>query len=211
MASNDPRYAAVNARSYPPLTRAQAFIAARQILAKLGAPNLCAVQGIDDASGAPMFPARSVLSNIFGRWTGWHRDQGRTCWASTKPTTGHHKGWGRLIHDVSHMLHEYRHPGERAHGGSHPGIEREVAECVDRNAMLERFNSKRAPRDRDAERAQRLAHMHARLARWITKRKRAEAAISKLTRSIKATERRASAAIKVGTTVSGAGVVARLT
>lgn len=31
-----------------------------------------------------------------------------------------------MIHDVSHMVHAYRHPKERHHGHLHPAIEREV-------------------------------------------------------------------------------------
>lgn len=188
MAHADPRYADVNARSYPPLTRVQSYVFAHQLLAKLGAPSLCAVQGIEDATGRPMFPARRVLMNIFSQYTGGSKRLGRTCWASTRPTTGHDKGWGRLIHDVSHMLQQYRHPGERPHGGSHSGIEKEVADCVDRNNMLERSQPK--ARDRDAERLLLLEHKRALVERWAAKERRAVNAQRKLLRQITALKRR---------------------
>lgn len=207
MASNDPRYAAVNARSYPPLTRLQSYVFAHQLLAKLGAPRHCAVQGIDELTGQGLFPARRVLMNIFSRYTGGSKRLGRTCWASTKPTTGHHKGWGRLIHDVSHMLHEYRHPSARPHAPGHDAIEREVADCVDRNGMLERSHPK--PRlDATQRRSSRMIAAQEKLLRWERKRKRAETAIKKLKRQLTAMNRRQAKAlnIEVGTPVTGAGV-----
>lgn len=188
---NDPRYAAVNERQYPPLTRAASFKAARNLLMKLGAPRHCAVQGIDDLTGNAMFPARRVLVRIFERYCPPNRHNfGRTCWAASKPTTGHDKGWGRLIHDVSHMLQEYRHPSERPHGGSHPGIEREVADCVDRNGMIEVYSSKSMTRDRAAERLELLAHKRELYARWDAKERRARRAKQKLLRQISAIKRR---------------------
>lgn len=186
--NEDPRYTEVNQRSYPPLTRKDAYQVARRLLRKLGSPTFCAVRDIKE-DGNPVLPSRVVLDNIFAFYIDHNTSKGRTCWASAKPTTGHDKGWGRLIHDVSHMLQQYRHPGERPHGGSHHSIEREVAMCVDTSGYIRAFTPQKI--NREAGRAARLIRQRARLDRWVAKRKRADTAIKKLTRTIKAAEQRA--------------------
>jgi hypothetical protein len=64
------------------------------------------------------------------------RYRARMCWASTKPTTGHHKGWGRMIHDASHRVFRWRHPSFKPHDGGHATLEREMAEYVMRKGWL---------------------------------------------------------------------------
>jgi hypothetical protein len=129
---------------------------------------------------------------IYHRYADRRDGWGRTCWASTKPTQGHDKGWGRLIHDLSHIIHEYRHPKERPHGPLHSGIEREVQQYVEAHGWL-------APQPESVKptlterRADRLASIEQRIARWERKHKRATRALAKLTRQRRAIERAAQA------------------
>jgi hypothetical protein len=100
-------------------------------------------------------------------------------WISTKPTTGHHKGWGRLIHDVSHIVFARRHPSFRPHDGGHAALEREVAEYVVAKGWLEPKPAKPEPDQRSI----RYARVCERLKKWESKAKRAETAIKKLRRA----------------------------
>lgn len=68
--------------------------------------------------------------------TAKNRGTARKCWASSKPTSGHHKGWGRMIHDASHKVFRYRHPSFRPHDGGHATLEREMAEYVMKKGWL---------------------------------------------------------------------------
>ena len=105
----------------------------------------------------------------------------RKCWLSPRPTTGHHRGWGRLIHDVSHWIFERRHPGFRPHAGGHARLEREIAAYVVGCGWLAGALVKaQPPTSRADELADRLARIEARIARWEGKRKRAETALRKL-------------------------------
>lgn len=179
---NDDRYADINNdREYPPLTRDAAHKAALRILRALGSPSLCAVRA-NVYGDATHLPTRKVLAGIYRRWTDGGKT-GRKCWASTKPTTGHDKGWGRLIHDVSHMLQQYRHPKLRPHDSTHHQIERDVQVYVEAQGMLSPTPKPTVQgRNSEAYRAARYVNVCERLKRWESKRKRAETAIRKLSR-----------------------------
>lgn len=108
---NDPRYAPVAAALpavLPPITRAEATRANRKLTRHFGRRAL----------GSP-----NQLWNVAPIRT-------RRCWVSPRPTTGHLRGWGRLIHDVAHIVFRHRHPSFRPHAGGHAQLEREVAEYV---------------------------------------------------------------------------------
>lgn len=54
----------------------------------------------------------------------------RRCWLSKTPTKGHWKGWGRLIHDVSHDIFGRIYPHKRPHDPLHAWYEAEIARYV---------------------------------------------------------------------------------
>jgi hypothetical protein len=120
----------------------------------------------------------------------------RACWLSPAPTRGsnHFKGWGRLIHDVSHRIFRRRHPSFRPHDGGHVTLEREIARYVVARGWLE---GKLKPRiahvkklTADERRALLLQRTRASLDRWQMKCRRAENAIKKLKRKEAALVRR---------------------
>lgn len=118
----------------------------------------------------------------------WQWHGGRRVWVSPRPTSGHHKGWGRLIHDVSHLVFAKRHPSFGPHDGGHATLEAEMAAYVVAKGWLAE-RKKLVPVARSVvhhERAKRN------LARWETKLKRATNAIRKLRRAISRHERRSS-------------------
>jgi hypothetical protein len=118
-----------NDRVYPPLSRIEAGEAARELIRVFGDPEDAAYRsGYSFAMGGPYAwrAKRSELRRILRWWTDGHKSGARRVWVSRVPTSGHDKGWGRLIHDVSHMIHKYRHPNQKPHGNLHPQIEREV-------------------------------------------------------------------------------------
>lgn len=117
-----------NDRVYPALSRLDAGVAAKVIIQALGSPQDAAPRSVYVGNGVwgIQNARRADLRRKLRSWTSGHKSGARRVWVSTKPTRGHHKGWGRLIHDVSHMLHAWRHPKERPHGHLHPAVEREV-------------------------------------------------------------------------------------
>lgn len=177
---DDPRYAALNSRVYPPLTRVEAHLVALKVLRKFGSPEDAAMR---ERHGIIRAAHRGELSTIYRRYT--HESGGRLgrmCWASTRSTTGHDKGWGRLIHDLSHMVHEYRHPGHRSHEHGHEAIELAISDWVTGSGLVgivlqKREKPKVTPGQR---RSLKLNSITERLAKWETKRKRAVNAIRKL-------------------------------
>jgi hypothetical protein len=176
MSASDPRYATVNdGRVYPALTRAEAHAVALRILYVFGDPSDAAVRPTGRNA------MRSDLRNIYETWTNGG-EAGRICWASRVPTSGHFKGWGRLIHDVSHMIHRYRHPGERPHGDSHYRIEADVLAWVDAELLKPAVVLVPAtPKlSRADERAIKYLRTVGAIARWERKFKRAETALRKL-------------------------------
>jgi len=177
--NNDPRYESINDRHYPPVTRAAILPHYLRLVRIFGALSDIPV-GVAEARGA-----RPIRSN---------RTRARTCWASTKPTTGHGKGWGRMIHDASHYVFEKRHPSARPHDGGHSRLEREMADYVATVGWIERAEAiKRAAKVKHGRPsyAERIEHTRALMARWERKAKRAGTALRKLKRRIRALERAA--------------------
>lgn len=178
----DERYTDINQKTYPPITRADAGRFALKIVRHFGSPNDAAYRSGFD--GVAIRPTRAELMRIYRRYADRRDRWGRTCWASTKATRDHHKGWGRLIHDVSHIIHEFRHPKERPHGPLHSGIEREVLRYVEAQGWLEPTKPIKSSLTLDQRRINKSINLQARLKRWETKHKRAITAIRKIKRSL---------------------------
>ena len=109
---NDQRYVPVEQAlpaELPAITREEADKACARIFRHFGAKALGGPNMLYDA-----------------RW----RRPTRRCWISPRPTKGHDKGWGRLIHDASHIIFRRRHPSFRPHDGGHARLEREIAQYV---------------------------------------------------------------------------------
>lgn len=192
----DPRYQPVEAAlpdPLPAISRAEAARAVAKIFARFG--------GLEHGSPDMKRPARN-------RYGAGRREGVRTCWISPKPTraSDHLKGWGRLIHDVSHDLFAQRCPRLPPHHNSHARLEAEIAAYAVAQGWL---SGKLAPKPKAApspaqKRADQLAGIDDKLARWRTKAKRAANAIRKLERQRKAQQRaiaKAQAAIAEGEAV----------
>lgn len=169
---HDPRYERVRAalpESLPPITRVEAERAARRLFRHFGAVAL----------GGPLM-----------RYPAKFNGRVRRCWISTKPTEGHLKGWGRLVHDVSHSIFRRRHPNFRPHAGGHATLEAEIAAFVVKQGWLEgTLQPKKSIVTSDEKRIARLAKIDAAMKRWRTKQKRAANALRKLERRRRATVR----------------------
>jgi len=183
----DPRYEDVNARSYRALTQGEARVFAAKLLRKFGSPSDAAMRAFDPGDGdtIAVAPKRTDLMRTFHRWYG--SSGTRRCWASTRPTTGHDRGFGRLIHDVSHVVHRFRHPKERPHGHLHSAIEREIADYV--QAQLWHLPSEPKVASLEERRAERLVRLIDRRKAWTTKAKRAATALRKINAAIKRIEK----------------------
>lgn len=171
---NDPRYAPVALalpEFLPPLDRKTSVRRANQLVRHFGRLGL----------GSPNQTRPASLAQ-------WRCEGGRRVWISARPTTGHHKGWGRLIHDVSHIVFAARHPFARPHDGGHAALEREMAEYVVRKGWLVPRPRQDKPNsiDRKKERQHRLL---VRLKRWESKHRRAENALKKIRRALARHER----------------------
>lgn len=176
--NGDTRYSAPNAISYPAVTRVAILPYYKRLIARFG-------RLID----MPVNVQESRMALGRGDYTRNNRARARTCWASTRATTGHDKGWGRMIHDASHEVFEIRHPSARPHDGGHATLEREMAEYVARKLWTVPTIAVK-PKSRPTY-DERIAHTRALMARWETKAKRAATALRKLQRRVRALERAA--------------------
>lgn len=104
----------------------------------------------------------------------------RRCWIALKPTTGHHKGWGRLIHDMSHTVFSARHPNFRTHDGGHAQLEAEMATYAVEKGWL--TGGLRAPVAAKPTAGDKLAALEAAEKRWTTKLRRATTALKRVKR-----------------------------
>jgi len=159
----DDRYAPVAAALpsiLPPITREEADRAQRMLCRKFGGK---AHGSVNMTHAVRRYPVRR-------------------CWISLKPTRGESKGWGRLIHDVSHRIFERRHPTFRAHDGGHATLEREIAQFVAASGWLDGGlrPKARVKLSTEERRLVRLERTEASITRWLAKQKRAENALRKL-------------------------------
>jgi len=176
----------------PPITREEAGRAARRLYQHFGksgdrAAAECFCDGRPgcarcNGSGFVKFPTMQFRGEI------------RRCWTSRKPTSGHFKGWGRLIHDISHSVNRRRHPKFRPHDATHALLEAEMARYV---AACGWLDGKLKPPVRGPvlpaeKRASKREALVTRLNRWRSKESRAKNAIRKIERQLKALDRKES-------------------
>jgi len=138
--------------------------------------------------GAPnMARQKRTFRLTSGRRHTWPRSG---VWHVNPDEDGH--GWAEIVHSVSHWCHQKRFPGNKGHGGSHAFIEKHLIEHVVSRGWLDgklrRPERVKKVRDVRTERHQRAI---ASLARWTTKKKRADTAIKKLTKQVRYYERQA--------------------
>jgi len=175
---NDPRYTPVAAslpELLPPLTRAEAAKAAKRLIRKFGKYER--VNGGEE--GNPFTVSKRAV-----RVPSWSP---RKCWVSPVPTKGHGRGWGRLIHDVSHHIFEIIHPDCRPHDDLHSAYETDIARYVAGTDWLAGglLPKIKAPPSKEEKRLEKRAGLEQRLARWESKRRRADTAIRKLNRQLR--------------------------
>lgn len=169
---NDLRYVPVAAAlpaQLPPLTRKAAYPYAQRLVKKFGKVGMGSPRQQQDAS---------LMS-----WGIY--ETGRRCWASPKPTSSanHHRGWGRLIHDCSHIVFQARHPSFRPHDGGHAALEAEMAAYAKARGWLDLAPSNKVAKPTLVEvHRKRLLQYEANEKRWVAKQRRAVNALRKLKR-----------------------------
>jgi hypothetical protein len=181
--AQDPRYMPVDnalPAVLPPCTRAEATKAMKRIVRHFGGKQ----------HGGP-----GMRHDV-----DW--DRVRTCWLSPKETAGsnHDKGWGRLIHDLSHIIFNRRHPFHineagarvrkfRPHHGSHALLELEIAQWVVAQGFMT-GRLRESPKGKRKTFEEKLALVEARVKTWESKYTRAKNALRKLCKRRKALEKR---------------------
>ena len=152
----------------PPITRAEATVASRKLYRHFGG------RGEHDHQRYRVKP-----------------EPVRRCWITSKPGAGLDRGWRRLVHDVSHRIFRYRHPGWRPHHPQHALLELELATYV--VTQTDWLTGGLAPKPKVARDlvAERRARVEARLASWESRLRRAQKAVAKLRRQLAYYDRRA--------------------
>lgn len=114
----------------------------------------------------------------------WIRMATSRSWISPKPSSDLHKGWRRLVHDVSHAVHS-RLSKSKTHGGWHAEREIEMVKYVIDKGWL--TGSLKPPArvklTREAAQTEAYDKIMARIKRWESKRRRAETALKKLSKT----------------------------
>jgi len=106
----------------------------------------------------------------------------RKCWLSPKSTQGHIKGWGRLVHDVSHRIFRVLNPHRNPHHPAHAFLERDIAIYVAESGWLSgKLKPKEKILTKEEKRLAKLAKIEKSIDVWERKLKRAQNAIKKLT------------------------------
>ncbi len=150
----------------PPITRAEAEKAVKRIYRKFGK--------LDNGRKMTRY--------------NWSRDI-RRCWLSPKPTSGHWKGWGRLIHDVSHNIFSRTYPDKTPHNPLHVSYETKIAEYVAASGWLDGGLLPKEKPKGDIK-AIRYDRMLKRRKVWQSKLGRARTALAKTEREIRTYESR---------------------
>lgn len=164
-------------RDIPPISTMEAMNASRALLKKFGSR--------DDA--APNASRRRIDY--------WRKYTPRKVWVCLSGETNTlRRGWRRLVHDISHIVYEYRYPRldrHSAHSPIHAKLEAEMVRFVlDQGWLAGVHRPPAKPKPSPADRRTiRLAKLERRLTNWERKLRRAERAVRKLKRQIAATRR----------------------
>lgn len=174
MARDDTRYdpiAQTLPHILPPISRQEATRAATKLYKHFG--------GTEHGSVDMIYRAR---------WRSHYRSKrgALPSWVSKTPTspTNNGKGWGALIHDVSHDIHDQRTPRLRPHDGAHAKLEAELAAYVVAKGWLTGMLAPKAkPKPTPhARNVATLANLDKRIGKWNTKYRRACTALKKLSK-----------------------------
>tara|TARA_R100001244_G_scaffold6885_1_gene9185 strand:- start:50 stop:691 length:642 start_codon:yes stop_codon:yes gene_type:complete len=117
----------------------------------------------------------------------------RKCWLSLNGDTNDlHKGWRRLIHDVSHYVYHFRFPNNsEGHNIAQAKIEYEMAKFVIESGWLEgKLKAKPKEKHKEDVVLLRFSRMLKREKIWERKLKLATSHLKKVKREIKVYERR---------------------
>lgn len=109
------------------------------------------------------------------------------------------RGWKALVHELSHLIHRRRNPGNRPHASTHTSLEREMIRYVLEkdwlSGKLKRPETTKPPVDRAARFAELVEKREAKarkmLEKWEKAQARAEKHVAKWQRVVKGYERRA--------------------
>ena len=106
----------------------------------------------------------------------------RKCWLSLNGDTNTlHKGWRRLVHDVSHYVHDFRFPDSSNHDLAQAVIEKEMVNYVINQGWLEgKLKTKLKPKlTKDEKQNAKIISLEKLIKSWETKEKRAKTYIKK--------------------------------
>jgi hypothetical protein len=147
---------------------------------------------VNDAWAGAMLPpitekeAHKVFDKLVAKFGGrkmrkpWWAGRVNRAWASTKALdTQCSRGSGlpAAVHDAGHWVHKKLHPIAKTHCHPHAALEKAMIEhVVAKGWHLPKAKKAKAK----ATRADRIAHAEKLLKRWMTKKRRAETAIRKL-------------------------------
>lgn len=110
----------------------------------------------------------------------------RRCWIARKPTTGHRRGWGRLIHDLSHDVFRRVYRGQRRpHDPLHARYETDIATWVVESGFLTGKLKPKPKVKRVRTPVDERVKVEAAIKRWTTKARRADTALRKLKRKMR--------------------------
>ena len=112
----------------------------------------------------------------------------RKCWLSLNGDTNTlHKGWRRLVHDVSHYVHDFRFPDSSNHDLAQAVIEKEMVNYVINQGWLEgKLKTKLKPKPtKDEKQNTKIINLEKLIKSWETKEQRAKTYIKKYKTKLK--------------------------
>ena len=112
----------------------------------------------------------------------------RKCWLSLNGDTNTlHKGWRRLVHDVSHYVHDFRFPNSNNHDLAQAVIEKEMADYVINQGWLGgKLKTKLKPKPTKNEKQNtKIINLEKLIKSWETKEQRAKTYIKKYRTKLK--------------------------
>lgn len=136
--------------------------------------------------------ARKLMRHFAHRKSSWLR----WVWISRFETRGHHKGWGRLAHDVSHRVYQIEYRAAMLPGGhsrTHAAIELAVVQHIIQSGWLDGALKPAPPSPpKKPTTTDRIAKTQTALARWERKAKTAATYLKKYRSRLRRLERAAS-------------------